>query len=107
MLGCNKKDDFLDCVKTCYGKREYLLGILYYPSRTISFSDIKDEKELDCLITLDSPEMVYLKSKETNNELELYRENFKNFQVVEDDAHDSHKNKILITLKNGEVNEFM
>lgn len=68
-----------------------LVGILYNAVLTYGFSDMKD---IDGFVKNCNPDMLYLKSKLTGNEIDVYEWELENYKVKESE------NTIYIKCKN-------
>ena len=73
---------FIDLIKDSYklSKSGFLIGILYTPNKTIGFTDIPDEDELNKILDL-KVDMLYLKSNPTDTEIQIYEEDLKNYTI--------------------------
>lgn len=85
-------ENLIDLSFEKYLNEKNIIGILYGPSWTISYNDIKDTVIFKTVL---KPDMLYLKSKINNVEIDIYPYNLKNFKVHE-------KERLLILdLKDG------
>ena len=74
-----------------------LVGILYNAVSTYGFSDMKD---IDGFVKNCNPDMLYLKSKLTGNEIDVYEWKLENYKVKESEStiYIKCKNKMEVAL---------
>lgn len=77
-----KNEKFAELILTAYNlaSEGNLVGILYNAISTHGFSDIKD---IDGFVKKCNPDMLYLKSTLTGNEIDVYAWELENYTVKE------------------------
>ena len=94
-----KNEKFAELILTAYNlaSKGNLVGILYNAISTYGFSDIKD---IDGLVKRCSPDMLYLKSILTENEIDVYEWELESYTVKESEStiYIKCKNKMEVAL---------
>ena len=97
------RDTYKDSYSKTFEKTEFgmkvtynkYFGLIYNAISTHGFSDIKD---IDAYVDLYNPDMLYLKSRVNDQEIQIYQWDLKEYRIEED--------LISIECKNGNIKEF-
>lgn len=91
-----KNEKFINLIKDCY-KRKNLVGILYGAISTYGFSDIID---IDGLLQNGQFDMLYLKSRFTDTEIDVYEWELEDYKIKESEStiYIKCKNKMEVGL---------
>lgn len=91
-----KNEKFKNLVIDAYKKSKegYLVGILYGAISTYGFASLKDIEEF---VKVSTADMLYLKSKLTDTEIDIYEYDLVDYKIKESE------NTIYIKLRNKEI----